>query len=59
MKILPNSSVKLCPCNKSGCPTIEKDGDNVKITDDFGDSVKMSMDEAKELAEAVAYLETV
>ncbi len=59
MQILSENSVKLCPCNKSGCPTVEKNGENVKITDDYGDYVNMSIEEAKELAAAIAYLETV
>lgn len=59
MEIISQSTVKLCPCNKSGCPTLEKDGDVIVITDDYGDSVKMSIDEAKEMAEALAYLESV
>jgi formylmethanofuran dehydrogenase subunit D len=56
---LSKSSAKLCPCNKSGCPTIEKDGESIKITDDYGDSVIMTVEEAKEIADAIAYLETV
>jgi len=59
VKILSDSSVKLCPCNKSGCPTVEKLENTIIITDDYGDSVKITVEEAKEIAEAVAYLETV
>lgn len=59
MQILSENSVKLCPCNQSGCPTVEKDGENIKIIDDYGDYVNMTIDEAKELAAAIAYLETV
>lgn len=59
MQILSDNSVKLCPCNPSGCPTLEKDGENIKITDDYGNTVTMTFDEAREMAEAVAYLETV
>jgi hypothetical protein len=59
MQILSQNSVKLCPCNQSGCPTIEKNGEDIKITDDYGDSVKMTLEEAKEMVEALAYLETV
>lgn len=39
-------SVKLCPCNNSGCPEIFKIGDNIKITDDFGGEVTMTIEEA-------------
>lgn len=59
MKILSENSVSLCPCNKSGCPVMEKDGENIKITDDYGDSINISMEEAREIAAAMAYLETV
>ena len=39
-------SVKLCPCNNSGCPEVFKIGGNIKITDDFGGEVTMTIEEA-------------
>lgn len=38
---------------------MEKDGESIKITDDYGDSINISMEEAREIAAAMAYLETV
>lgn len=38
--------VKLCPCNNSGCPSVEKEGENVKIKDDFGGEVTLTIEEA-------------
>jgi hypothetical protein len=39
-------SVKLCPCNSSGCPTVEKSDGKIKIKDDFGGEVVLTIEEA-------------
>lgn len=38
--------VKLCPCNNAGCPSVEKVGENIKIIDDFGCEVVLTIEEA-------------
>ena len=44
----------LCPCNSSGCPSIEKLNDlEVKIVDDYGGEVTMKINEAELIAEAL------
>ena len=55
MKILGDNSILLC-CGKANCPVIKRDGENITITDDYGSSVKMSLDQAGELIPAVRLL---
>jgi hypothetical protein len=59
MKILSNNIVKLCPCNpKSNCPEVSiLDNGWVQIKDDFDGIVKMTLEEAKEISEALKFLE--
>jgi hypothetical protein len=59
MKILSSNSVKLCPCNpKNNCPeVILLENGWIQIKDDFGSSVKMTLEEAKEISEALAFLQ--
>ena len=40
-----NKKIKLC-CGGRGCPTIEKDGSNVIITDEEGNKVVITEGEA-------------
>lgn len=40
-------SVKLCPCNSTGCPSVQlEDGGKIRIKDDFGGEVVMTLEEA-------------
>ena len=52
------NEIKLCPCNSSGCPEIKLEGDTVIITDDFGGEVKMTLEEAKLINDAIRLFET-
>lgn len=40
------NSVKLCPCNSSGCPSVSLSNGIIKIIDDFGGEVQMTLEEA-------------
>lgn len=40
------NGIKLCPCNSNGCPEVKLEGETVFILDDFGDSIKMTLEEA-------------
>jgi hypothetical protein len=51
-----NQSVILC-CGSKRCPVVSTDGDNIKIKDDFGQTVTMSKQQAKMISEAVDMLE--
>tara|TARA_R100000805_G_C3585633_1_gene88492 strand:- start:711 stop:890 length:180 start_codon:yes stop_codon:yes gene_type:complete len=56
MSILPkqDNQVILCCNTKGGCPTIEKIEDNkITIKDDYGNSVIMSLEEAKLIPQAL------
>ena len=57
MEFLSPTKIKLCPCNSSGCPTIEKIDDKVKIIDDYGGEVTMEINEAELIAEALKNFE--
>lgn len=41
-----SDKIKLC-CGGRGCPTIEKQDENVVITDDDGNKVTITLEEAK------------
>jgi hypothetical protein len=59
MKILSDNTVRLCPCNpKSNCPEVSiLDNGWVQIKDDFNGIVKITLEEAKEISEALKFLE--
>lgn len=59
MKIISTNTVRLCPCNpKNNCPEVTiLDNGWVQIIDDFGGIVKMTLEEAKEISEALNFLE--
>jgi hypothetical protein len=59
MKILSDNTVRLCPCNpKSNCPEVSiLDNGWVQIKDDFDGVVKMTFQEAREISEALNFLE--
>jgi hypothetical protein len=59
MKILSNNTVRLCPCNpNSYCPEVTMlDNGCIQITDDFDGIVKMTLEEAKEIVEALKFIE--
>ena len=53
LSINSNGEVLLC-CGGKGCPVLRKDqSDRVKIKDDFGNEIDISLEEAKLIAEAV------
>lgn len=58
MKIISNNTVKLCPCKpKSNCPEVSiLDNGWIQIKDDFDGVVKMTLEEAKEISEALDFL---
>lgn len=58
MKIISNTSVKLCPCKpKSNCPEVSiMENGWIQIKDDFGGVVKLTIDEAREIKEALNFL---
>jgi hypothetical protein len=51
-----NGKIFMC-CGKAGCPSVESiDNDSVRISDDFGNSVKMKVEEAELIKAAVEKL---
>lgn len=53
---MEGSKVFMC-CGKAGCPSVEIDQDGlVNISDDFGSSVKMKIEEAELIKSAVEKL---
>ena len=50
-------TIKLCPCNNTGCPTVSKEGDRIKIVDDFGGEVTMTFEEALLIQDALDKLD--
>ena len=53
LSINSSGEVLLC-CGGKGCPVLTKDDDGrVKIKDDFGNEINISVNEAKLIAEAV------
>jgi hypothetical protein len=52
LSINSSGEVRLC-CGGKGCPVLIKDDQRVKIKDDFGNEIDISIDEAKLIAEAV------
>lgn len=57
IKIESDNTVRLC-CNKKGCPTITDLGDgSVQITDDNGNKIIVTKDEAKLITDGVKTLE--
>lgn len=57
MEFLSPTKIKLCPCNNSGCPIIEKTNGKIKITDDYGGEVLMEINEAELIADALRNFE--
>jgi hypothetical protein len=59
MKVISTNTVRLCPCNpKSNCPEVSiLDNGWVQIKDDFDGIVKMTLEEAKEISQALKFLE--
>jgi hypothetical protein len=45
-------SIQLC-CGGKGCPTLTLEGNNVRITDDYGKSIKIEVDQAKLIGKAL------
>lgn len=60
MKIMSDTSVKLCPCKpKSNCPEVSLIEDGwIQIKDDFGGVVRLTIEEATEIKEALNFLNT-
>ena len=57
LKIDQLNRVTLC-CGKAGCPILSKDKKGmVKITDDYGNTVKMHEEEARLINQALKQLE--
>ncbi len=52
---MSTKSVKLC-CNSKYCPVLSIEGNNVKIVDDYGKSIKMTVDQAKMISGALKEL---
>jgi hypothetical protein len=52
-----NQSVILC-CGSKRCPVVSMDGDDIKIKDDYGQTVTMSKQQAEMISEAVRMLGT-
>jgi len=48
--------IKLCPCNNSGCPSIQLIDGKIKITDDYGGEVLMEINEAELITKALKEL---
>ena len=59
MKVISTNTVRLCPCNpKSNCPEVSiLDNGWVQIKDDFDGIVKITLEEAKEISQALKFLE--
>ena len=54
---LQANQIALC-CGKGGCPILSKEKDGmIKITDDFGNSVRIQEAEAKLINDALKQLE--
>ena len=47
------NEIKLCPCNSSGCPSIQYVDGKIKIIDDYGGEVVMELNEAELIADAL------
>ena len=45
-------SIKLC-CGKKGCPEVKSEKDHIKISDDYGNEIKITNEEALLLGSAV------
>lgn len=52
MKILEDNKILLCRAG-SCCPLVERDGDNIYITDDYGNKVEMKFEEFAEIPKAL------
>tara|TARA_Y100001963_G_C6520672_1_gene326394 strand:+ start:153 stop:317 length:165 start_codon:yes stop_codon:yes gene_type:complete len=52
---MSKKSVKLC-CGSKYCPVITVEGNSVKLTDDHGKSVRMSVAQAKMINDALKEL---
>lgn len=52
LSINSSGEVLLC-CGGKGCPVLVKDDDRVKIKDDFGNEINISVDEARLITEAI------
>ena len=50
---MKQTSIRLCCGRKGGCPVVKSDEGKIKITDDYGNEVTMSEDEAKMIGNAV------
>jgi hypothetical protein len=48
-------TVTLC-CGSKRCPQVFTDGEDIKITDDYGQTVTMSQEQAKMISQAVDVL---
>jgi hypothetical protein len=58
MKMLSNTSVKLCCNTKKGCPELTKvDEDFYSIKDDDGNTIKIHKDELKLVGDAVKLID--
>lgn len=59
MKVISTNTVRLCQCNpKSNCPEVSiLDNGWVQIKDDFDGIVKITLEEAKEISQALKFLE--
>jgi hypothetical protein len=58
MKMLSNTSVKLCCNTKQGCPELTKvDEDFYSIKDDDGNTIKIHKDELKLVGDAVKLID--
>lgn len=50
--------IKLC-CGGKGCPTIQRKGDTIYITDDKGTSITLTAEEAELIPDALLKMEAI
>ena len=54
MKVV-NNTVKLC-CGGKGCPEVKINSDRVEITDDYGNTIRITKEEADLIPKALVAL---
>ena len=50
-----NNTVRLC-CGGKGCPVVKVNNDQVAITDDFGNTIKITKEQASLIPKAIEKL---
>ena len=53
--IMSKKSIQLC-CGSKRCPTLTLEGNNVRITDDYGKSIRIEVEQAKLIGKALKEL---